>query len=518
MISQANVYEYLLNNPSKEMILCRDDKEAEQIEAVVRLAGFEPIVLPDLRVSFGEDLRTYDEEMRQFLGALGRYYLDREGTSGGSGTDDQSLRDRSSRPDPLQLLIVPLRTAMVPWPRGEYFAQGAIAFGDTIDLAAFKDRLYHWGYHFTDIAAQPGEVSFRGDIIDLYPIDSAMPYRISLFDDEVEAIHRFDPATQKREGDEEEAITFLPAFLALSAEEHAALKRRCEQSPYESFVKDIDALGLWHLDTLGERALERFGAVLAENMDAELEEIYSLMGATGSGMDDRSLRDRSSMPDPYMPRKAFLLPTIPSASQWRDLEVADPARLIEAHPEKKVTIVARTESIVRGSTLPLGERTIEFVYQEGIVNLMGADRLILSLNKPIKRKKVKKASLILDEIAPGDYVVHENHGVGIFRGIEKREVLGATSEFVVITYQGDDTLLIPVSGLETIDRYIAEGGAVPVLDRMGKASFKRLKEKVREKLFAIASQIINLSAQRHLKKGIVLVSVQRCARRKGSIR
>ncbi len=537
MISQANVYEYLLGSGTgdqalrdrssrpdpriKEMILCRDDKEAEQIEAVVRLAGFEPIVLPDLRVSFGEDLRTYDEEMRQFLGALGRYYLDREGTSGGSGTDDQSLRDRSSRPDPLQLLIVPLRTAMVPWPRGEYFAQGAIAFGDTIDLAAFKDRLYHWGYHFTDIAAQPGEVSFRGDIIDLYPIDSAMPYRISLFDDEVEAIHRFDPATQKREGDEEEAITFLPAFLALSAEEHAALKRRCEQSPYESFVKDIDALGLWHLDTLGERALERFGAVLAENMDAELEEIYSLMGATGSGMDDRSLRDRSkgslrdrsSMPDLYMPRKAFLLPTIPSASQWRDLEVADPARLIEAHPEKKVTIVARTESIVRGSTLPLGERTIEFVYQEGIVNLMGADRLILSLNKPIKRKKVKKASLILDEIAPGDYVVHENHGVGIFRGIEKREVLGATSEFVVITYQGDDTLLIPVSSLETIDRYIAEGGAVPVLDRMGKASFKRLKEKVREKLFAIASQIINLSAQRHLKKGIVLVSSERSALR-----
>lgn len=71
-------------------------------------------------------------------------------------------------------------------------------------------------------------------------------------------------------------------------------------------------------------------------------------------------------------------------------------------------------------------------------------------------------------------------------------------------YQNEDALLIPVSSLEVIDRYVAEGGSLPILDRMGKASFKKLKAKVKEKLFAIASQIINLSAQRHLKKGIKL--------------
>jgi transcription-repair coupling factor (superfamily II helicase) len=91
--------------------------------------------------------------------------------------------------------------------------------------------------------------------------------------------------------------------------------------------------------------------------------------------------------------------------------------------------------------------------------------------------------------------------------------LGATSEFVEIGYQGGDTLLIPVSSLETVDRYIAEGGSVPVLDRMGKASFKRLKERVKDKLFAIASQIINLSAQRHLKRGVVLESSEQGALR-----
>jgi len=166
-------------------------------------------------------------------------------------------------------------------------------------------------------------------------------------------------------------------------------------------------------------------------------------------------------------------------------------------------VIARNESVVRGSELESFEG-LEFIYQEGRVNLLGPDRLILSLNKPIKKRRVKKASLILDELKPGDYVVHENHGVGLFKAIEKREILGATREFVVIHYQNEDTLLVPVENLEVIDRYVAEGGLLPVLDRLGKASFKRLKGKVREKLFAIASQIINLSAQRHLQKGIVM--------------
>ncbi len=480
---QAPLYEYLENGTDKELILCRDDAAAGQAAAVVRLHNIEPFVLPDFRVVTGEDLRTYDVEVRQLLTTLHRYY-------------------ETEAP---KMLIAPLRTVLVPFPRQEYFARERIEFGDTIDLKVLKDRLYHWGYHFADITVQPGEVSFRGDIIDLYPIDAEAPYRLSLFDDEVESIHRFDPSTQKRQGDEVEEVVYTPAFLALDEVEYAALKTRCEMSPHESFVKDIDALGLWHLGELGESALERFAAVFAEDLSTELEEIYAL-------------------DEPSVPRKAFLLPAVPAAKVWRDLEVADPNKLIEAHPDKAVTIVARNESIVRGSSLVFGgglvirdashsdasqitrphKDRLAFVYQEGIVQLMSPDRLILSLNKPIKRKKIKKASMILDELSPGDYVVHENHGVGIFRGIEKREVLGATSEFVVITYQGDDTLLIPVSSLETIERYIAEGGAVPVLDRMGKASFKRLKEKVRQKLFAIASQIINLSAQRHLKKGIKL--------------
>jgi len=471
---QSNTYQYLEELTLRQaqgtvaelveakLLICKDDKEAVQIRDVAVLLGFDTFVLPDLRVSVGEDLRAYDEDLQAFFITLANYYASQK----------------------KKVLISPLRTLLVPFPKEEFFEERTIEFGETLNLQELKDTLYHWGYHFVDIAASRGEVSFRGDIIDIFPTDADKPYRVSMFDEEVETIQYYDENTQKRLPEELESLTFNPAFLALSKTQYEALKNRTERCTYDTFVKDIDSLGLWHLDELGESALERFDAVWASNLDDELKEIYELT-------------------EPLVPRKEFLLPSIPEGNKYRDLEAVNPNKLLESHKDKKITIIAKNESIVRGSELDSFEN-IEFVYQEGIVNILGSDRLILSLNKPIKRKRVKKASIILDELKPGDYVVHENYGVGIFKGIEKRDVLGAKSEFVVMFYQNEDSLLIPVANLEVIDRYVAEGGALPILDRLGKASFKKLKAKVKEKLFAIASQIINLSAQRHLKKGIKL--------------
>ncbi|TET90333.1 MAG: transcription-repair coupling factor, partial [Sulfurovum sp.] len=414
---QSNTYQYLEELKTTKLLICKDDKEAVQIRDVAILLGFDTYVLPDLRVSVGEDLRAYGEDVQLLFTQLASYH--------------QCQKKK--------VLVSPLRTLLVPFPKPEFFAEKTLEFGDTLNLNELKDTLYQWGYHFVDIAAQRGEVSFRGDIIDIYPIHVDKPYRISLFDEEIEAIHYYDEGTQKRLPDELESLEITPAFLALDKTQHEALKNRVERSRYDTFVKDIDSLGLWHLDDLGQSALEQFDAVWASNLDDELKEVYELT-------------------EPLVPRKSFLLPSIPEGSKYRDLEVVNPNKLLESHKDKKITIIAKNESIVRGSELSSFEN-IEFVYQEGIVNLLGSDRLIISLNKPIKRKRVKKASIILDELKPGDYVVHENHGVGIFKGIEKRDVLGARSEFVVMFYQNEDSLLIPVSSLEVIDRYVAEGGA-----------------------------------------------------------
>jgi len=462
-VYQSDVYEYLKGVEGEHLFICENDKEAIEVEDVVNFLGVGAFRLPDLRVEEGEDLRPYREEIQQFLWVLSQFY-----EAKGS-----------------KVLIAPFHTLFLPFPKPELFEKVEIAFGEVFSVSQMKEKLYLWGYHFTDMVTQKGEVSFRGDIIDIFPIQASTPYRISLFDEEVESISPYRVDTQKRVSDELESLLLPPAFLALNQEEYEALKRRCEVSAYESFVKDIDALGLWHLGELAQEGTTLAPAKrLGEWRDA-LEEYYSF--AT-----------------PRLDKSFFLnLSTLPEAKHYRDVVVADMNKLISAHQDKEITIIAKNQTLVRSSTLDSFEG-LHFCYQEGVVNIMGENVLILSLNKRQKSKRVKRPSLVLDALKVGDYVVHENHGVGIFKGIEKREVLGATSEFVVIHYQNEDALLIPVTSLESIERYVAEGGALPVLDRMGKASFKKLKAKVKEKLFAIASQIINLSAQRHLHKGILL--------------
>jgi len=463
-MNQSNIYEYLKNqkDTTSLLIITKDDKEAIGVADVARVASLEPFVLPDIRVSVGEDLRAYQEEIYTLLSTLWRYF--------------HTTQKR--------ILIAPIRTILMPLPKEEYFGSKTIEFGDTINLREFKDHMYSWGYHFVDIASSRGELSVRGDIIDIYPIDSTQPYRLSLFDDEVESIRVYDEDTQKSVTDELESIEFTPTYLDITQEQFEAWKSRCQLSSYDTFIKDVDSLGFWHLDDLAHSYTEDFVSIFASDMASEIVEIYSL---------DTPLVEATSLPTA----------TIPPAKKYRDLEVVKPNPLLQAHSDKKITIIARNESIVRGSELDSFEG-LEIRYMDGIVNILSDEHLIISLNKPIKKRRVKKASIILDELKPNDYIVHENHGVGLFKGIEKREILGSTREFLVINYQNEDSLLVPVENLEVVDRYVAEGGTLPALDRLGKASFKRLKGKVREKLFAIASQIINLSAQRHLQKGIII--------------
>ncbi|SFV62397.1 Transcription-repair coupling factor [hydrothermal vent metagenome] len=462
---QSNIYEYLLlgdSSSNDRLLVCKNDKEAIKASDTATLLDYKTSILPDLRLSKGDDLRSFQGEIFELLEALHSYY---------------SCKKK-------KILISPVRTLLMPLPKEEFFKTLELEFASTIKLTELKDTLYHWGYHFVDIVTQKGEVSFRGDIIDIYPLGGDSAYRISLFDEEIESIREFSVETQKSLSDELESIKIIPAFLGLDANQYESLKRRVEVSTLDSFVKDIDSLGFWYLNEFAQNYVTSFDTIFVSSMHEELDEIYSL--------------DK-----PLIYREDFNLPLVPKAKKIRELEVINPNAIIKSNAHKKIKIIAKNESTIRGSELESFEN-LEFIYKDIIVNLISDKEVIISLNKPVKRKKVKRASIILDELKLGDFVVHENHGVGLFRGIEKRVVLGATREFVVLLYQNEDTLLIPVENLNVIDRYVADSGGVPILDKMGKASFKKLRGKVKEKLFAIASEIINISAQRHLKKGIVL--------------
>ena len=215
---QSNIYQYLEELRETKLLICKDDKEALKICDVANLLAYDTYVLPDIRVSVGEDLRSYGEDIQELFTQLSSYHMSKK----------------------KKILISPLRTLLIPFPKPELFSRKTIEFGDTLDLKELKDTLYQWGYHFVDIAAQKGEVSFRGDIIDIYPIHVDKPFRISLFDEEVETIQYYDESTQKRVPKELESLEITPAFLALNKTEYESLKNRTERSSYDTFVKDID--------------------------------------------------------------------------------------------------------------------------------------------------------------------------------------------------------------------------------------------------------------------------------------
>ena len=343
------------------------------------------------------------------------------------------------------MLIVPQATLQTPMPTKHYFKRKTIEFGDTIG-SDFKELLFHWGYNFVDIVEAKGEASIRGDIIDIFAPNLDKPIRISLFDEEVESIRYFDPLTQRSQKDELEEVTIYNAFLLRELEEKAL------QEDFDVFEKDLYSVGFW----VSDRTLLSEGKEVVQGAELSEPKVY------------------------------------------RDIEPINIDALI-ANKQKRIKVLAKSREVARRSSIGAIEK-VEFVYSDAYINIEGPEEIIISLNKP-KPKRAKKATILLDALRVGEYVVHEQHGIGIFKGLKQIEILGAKRDFVEIAYAGEDKLLVPVENLEVLSRYIADSGSVAVVDRLGTSSFSRLKKKVKEKLFEIAADIVKISAKRALSQG-----------------
>jgi len=456
---QAACYEFLQTKTDLQLLGVKGEKEAFLASEVALLLGKKSYVLPDLRANLGDDLLSFHEEMVELLRTLHAFY------------QDQSTK---------KILIAPLRTLLTPLPKAELFSTFALEFGMRLHLERFREQMFYWGYLAVDVVQGKGEISIRGDIIDIFPPDSEKALRVSLFDDEVESIRFFECESQKSEKEELESYALFPALFALDEERHSQMQRRIDSLKSDSFTKDIHSLGLWVLGESGAVYTESFKTYLSADALEELEEI-ALFDEEGA-------------------KKLHNLPHIPEAKHYREIAPSNIKTFLELHQAKKITILARNEVLLR--MVDVDSLHVKWVQSERIVNIMNAEEIILSLNKPTTKIKRKRANIVLDELKNGDYVVHENYGIGIFKGLTQARVLGATKDFVLIEYLGDDKLLLPVENLHVIDRYIGESGGLVSVDRLGKGSFQKLKAKTKERLLEIASEIIAIAAKREMVDGL----------------
>ncbi|MFK5881193.1 MAG: transcription-repair coupling factor [Sulfurospirillum sp.] len=457
---QATCYEYFIDKKSDINLICvKDDKEAFLVSEVLGFLGKKVYILPDLRASFGDDLLPYSAEIRSLFSALSGYY-----------------GDRSAK----KMIVSPIRTLLTPLPKKELFATRVIEFASRIDIGTLKEELFYWGYRMVDVVEGVGEASFRGDIIDIFSANFDKPVRISLFDDEVESIRVFECESQKSYKEELESIEICPAVFALNKNSFKEISSQIQTMQSDSFEKDIHSLGLWALGEYKNDYLETFNIRLAKDLSSEIEEI--------------------ALFNNDVKKKFSSVKTLPVATNYKPINISSIKDFFEFHKDKKKRILARNEVLLKQAGLSLEES--KFEQSPFVVNLISNQEIIISLNRVTKKRKRRKATILLDELKSGDYVVHENYGIGIFRGLVNSKVLGSTRDFVQIEYQGDDKLLLPVENLDVIDRYIASSGTLAVVDKLGKGSFAKLKAKTREKLFAIAREIIDIAAKREMVEAL----------------
>ena len=460
-----NLFSYFKQKNDCQLLIVNDDKQAQEAYDVLRFHGLAPFALSDFRANFGDDLLSFSQELQQITQTLNAYY----------GYKKQN-----------KVLIAPLRTISYAMPKEQCFDSFEIAFAQTLDLESFKAKLYNWGYYFVDIVTSEGEVSIRGDILDICPLGSEMGYRISLFDTEVESIRIFNIEDQKSNKEEIESFRISPAFLALNAEHFEKINDEIQQVQTDAFIQDIHSLGFWYLDDLGEYLPQKLNSYITYEALEELEEAYIFEAKR------------------IAKEKFLTLSKIPKAHNYVPIAPANVKEFLTFHTGKKVTIISSTEAKIKAHELDLTNQHIKYVLEDYMINLVSDDEVIISLNKAHKKKRKKKVKLVLDELKVGDYVVHEEYGIGQFKGIEPVTVMGAKRDFVKLLYANDDKLFIPVENIDIIDRYVADGSSYAMLDQLGKGSFAKLKAKVKDRLFAIANDIIKLAAARELVNGIAI--------------
>ncbi|WQX82526.1 transcription-repair coupling factor [Helicobacter pylori] len=462
---QSSLYRALNKGFDYQILACKDFKESKLAKEVI--SYFKPntkaVLFPEFRAKKNDDLRSFFEEFLQLLGGLREFY--------------QALENTQET-----IIIAPISALLHPLPKKELLESFKITLLEKYNLKDLKDKLFYYGYEILDLVEVEGEASFRGDIVDIYAPNSKA-YRLSFFDTECESIKELDPTTQMSLKEDLLEIEIPPTLFSLDESSYKDLKTKVEQSPLNSFSKDLTSFGLWFLGEKAQDLLSVYKSVISPKALEEIQELASL-----NELDCERFK---------------FLKVLENAQGYEDLEIHAHALegFIALHSNHKITLLAPNKTILDNVLGTIEKSSIQCVIAPFVLNFKTPDGIFISLNSFERKKKHKKSKLALNELNPGEWVVHDDYGVGVFSQLVQHSVLGSKRDFLEIAYLGEDKLLLPVENLHLIARYVAQSDSVPAKDRLGKGSFLKLKAKVRTKLLEIASKIIELAAERNLILG-----------------
>ena len=413
--------------------------------------------------------------------------------------------------------------------------------GDEVRPGDLVERLEAMGFERVPTVEEVGQFALRGGILDVFGFGTPDPARVEFWGDEIESIRRFDVLTQ-RSVDELEEVRILPVDVrfapppAAGASAQSAGDRRSLLSylPPEAVLLRMD------------------GADAASGWERTWVELHRLHEAE---------RKAGGTPEP--PEQLFAPPTSIAAEVARFPQVVvDGGESVDATDGERVVFeIARPEAIERNMALlgevlrdagARGERSLilcdnegqlerlqelldELKVTRGIELATGSVRggFILSSASPalrvltdheifrrtrrIRRRRQFRGGVALESFAalePGDYVVHMDHGIGRFRGMEQVRVGEEIIETMVIEYAGGELLRVPVHRVDLIERWVSESddAAPPRVHKIGGREWSRTKEKTRKAVQEMAAELLEIYAAREAAPGYAYSSDTRWQR------
>lgn len=403
----------------------------------------------------------------------------------------------------------------------------------TVDIEQLKNQLVALGYERVGQVEMPGQFSVRGGIVDIYCLTEENPWRIELWGDEIDSIRSFDPESQRSLENLEE-LTIYPAvehigdkdmvsFLDYFPEERTIIfldepNRLTEKG---GAVEEEYRQSRMHREEKGSRNLPENWLCSFEQLQKELnkrncisvcalepkqagwkvrEKFYLEVKSISAYNNSFELLVK----DLHQYKKQGYRITLLSGSRTRaerlakDLQEEGLAAFYGQDYDREICpgeIMVVYGHAKKGFEYPL----IKFA-------VMTESDIFGQEQKKKKKKKNYSGSRIQDfaELSVGDFVVHEKHGLGIYRGIEKVEVDRIVKDYIKIEYRGGSNLYIPATQLDCLQKYSgADAAKAPKLNKLGTQEWNKTKSKVRGAVKNIAKELVELYAVRQEKEGYV---------------
>jgi transcription-repair coupling factor (superfamily II helicase) len=412
-----------------------------------------------------------------------------------------------------KIIITDINAAMEKIPSSEKVRKFrlALTIGKTLDINKISEVLNENKYNRVLKVEDVFEYSVRGSIIDIFSPDYDYPVRIELFGDEIESLRFFSLETYSTTKNLESAELLLFNPGGKFRDETASILDYFPAKDTVLIIDDVDAVKADMLEKM-----EKIGKYLQEG-DAgrnmfTLREIFKKIAGY------RKIRTYSTgrRAGPTLKTKAnphFKRDTNILFEYLRDLvETGYNTCIISDNEAEETHLKDIIGEYAKKQDIPL-LAGIEFLSAESGEGCVMPDiKLCIISNREIferykgnvaarKEKKFLRPVRHFTELKEKDYIVHREHGIGVFEGIRTLEADSRESDFILIRYAGDDKLYLPIDRIDMIDKYVGSE-RLPALSKLGTGAWRKTKAEIALELKQIASELLEIYAKREMTKGI----------------